>query len=76
MLKIQKTYLVDEHKKPIAVQIPIEDFEKIEQILAHSWQNTIESSEESLLSVAGIFSGSHITSAEIEQELYDNINTI
>ncbi len=33
MLEIHKNYVVDENKKPIAVQIPIAEFEKIEEIL-------------------------------------------
>lgn len=33
MLKIHKNYLMDENQPPIAVQIPIADFEKIEEIL-------------------------------------------
>ena len=33
MQKIIKKYIVDEHNKKIAVQIPIETFEKIEEIL-------------------------------------------
>ena len=33
MQTINKRYIVDEHNKKIAVQIPIETFEKIEEIL-------------------------------------------
>jgi RelB Antitoxin alpha helical domain len=33
MLEITKNYLMDENQQPIAVQIPIADFEKIEEIL-------------------------------------------
>jgi len=33
MQTITKRYIVDEHNKKIAVQIPIETFEKIEEIL-------------------------------------------
>ncbi len=33
MLEIKKTYLTDENKKPVAVQVDIETFEKIEQVL-------------------------------------------
>lgn len=33
MLKIHKNYVMDENQQPIAVQIPIADFEKIEEIL-------------------------------------------
>jgi hypothetical protein len=33
MLEIQKSYVVNENHQPIAVQIPLEQFEKIEEIL-------------------------------------------
>ena len=33
MKMITKKYIVDENNRKIAVQIPIEDFEKIEQLL-------------------------------------------
>lgn len=33
MLKIHKNILLDEHQKPFAVQIPIEEFERLEEIL-------------------------------------------
>ncbi len=33
MLEIHKNYVLDENKNPIAVQIPIAEFEKIEEIL-------------------------------------------
>ncbi|WP_256871794.1 hypothetical protein [Nostoc sp. TCL26-01] len=33
MLEITKNYIMDENQQPIAVQIPIADFEKIEEIL-------------------------------------------
>ena len=33
MLEINKNYVLDKDKKPIAVQIPIAEFEKIEEIL-------------------------------------------
>lgn len=33
MLEINKSYLLDKNKKTIAVQIPIAEFEKIEEIL-------------------------------------------
>lgn len=33
MLEITKSYVLDKDKKPIAVQIPIAEFEKIEEIL-------------------------------------------
>jgi hypothetical protein len=33
MLKIHKSIVVDENQKPIAVQIPIEEFERIEDVI-------------------------------------------
>ena len=33
MLKIRKNILIDENEKPVAVQIPIEDFERLEEII-------------------------------------------
>ncbi|MDF0552475.1 hypothetical protein [Kamptonema sp. UHCC 0994] len=33
MLEIHKSYVVNENHQPIAVQIPLEQFEKIEEIL-------------------------------------------
>ena len=33
MLEINKNYVLDKNQKPIAVQIPIAEFEKIEEIL-------------------------------------------
>jgi hypothetical protein len=33
MLKIHKNYVMDENQQPIAVQIPIAEFEKIEELL-------------------------------------------
>ncbi len=33
MLKLHKNYIFDENQQPIAVQIPIAEFEKIEEIL-------------------------------------------
>jgi hypothetical protein len=33
MLEINKNYVLDNNQKPIAVQIPIAEFEKIEEIL-------------------------------------------
>jgi hypothetical protein len=35
MLEINKNYLLDQNQKPIAVQIPIAEFEKIEEILGN-----------------------------------------
>lgn len=33
MLKLHKNYVLDENQQPIAVKIPIAEFEKIEEIL-------------------------------------------
>ena len=33
MLKIHKNIVLDENQKPIAVQIPIGDFERLEEII-------------------------------------------
>ena len=33
MLKLQKSYVVGENQEPIAVQIPIEQFKQLEEIL-------------------------------------------
>lgn len=33
MLEIHKSIVVDENLKPIAVQIPIEDFERMEEVI-------------------------------------------
>ena len=33
MLEIHKNYILDTNQKPIAVQIPIAEFEKIEEII-------------------------------------------
>lgn len=33
MLKLHKSYVLNEHQKPIAVQIPIAEFERLEEII-------------------------------------------
>ncbi len=33
MLEIQKNYVLDSHQEKVAVQIPLNEFEKIEEIL-------------------------------------------
>ncbi len=33
MLKLHKNYILNENKKPIAVQIPIDEFERLEEII-------------------------------------------
>ena len=33
MLELHKKIVLDEHQKPIAVQIPIEEFERIEEVI-------------------------------------------
>lgn len=37
MLKINKKIVIDENKKPIAVQIPIEEFECLEEVIEYYW---------------------------------------
>ncbi|MBU2652637.1 MAG: hypothetical protein KKA81_17055 [Bacteroidetes bacterium] len=46
MLDIKKTYVTDENKRPIAVQIDIRTFEKIEQALEdHALAKLIEEND-------------------------------
>ena len=46
METIYKQYIVDEHNKKIAVQIPIETFEQIEEVLEnYALSQLIESNE-------------------------------
>ncbi|MFB2895955.1 hypothetical protein ACE1CI_23845 [Aerosakkonemataceae cyanobacterium BLCC-F50] len=46
MLKIHKNIVLDENQQPIAVQIPIAEFEKIEEILEdYGLAKLIEESE-------------------------------
>ncbi len=33
MLKLHKNYILNENQKPIAVQIPIDEFERLEEII-------------------------------------------
>lgn len=33
MLKIHKKIVIDENQKPIAVQIPIEEYERLEEVI-------------------------------------------
>ena len=33
MIELHKSYVIDDNQRPIAVQIPIAEFEKIEEIL-------------------------------------------
>jgi PHD/YefM family antitoxin component YafN of YafNO toxin-antitoxin module len=33
MLKIRKSIVLDENQKPVAVQIPISDFERLEELI-------------------------------------------
>ena len=68
MLKIHKSYVIDENQQPVAVQIPIAEFEQIEAILANV--GLAKEIEEPLLSIAGILSGEPTTGIEIEEELY------
>jgi hypothetical protein len=47
MLDIQKQYVVDENQRPVAVQIAIEDFEQIEEILEnYGLVNLMENSDD------------------------------
>jgi len=70
MLKIHKSYAIDENQQPVAVQIPIAEFEQIEAILANI--GLAKEIEEPLLSIAGILSGEPTTGIDIEEELYGN----
>ena len=46
METINKQYIVDEHNKKIAVQIPIETFEQIEEVLEnYAFSHLIEDNE-------------------------------
>ncbi len=46
MLEIHKNYVLDESQQPIAVQIPIAEFEQIEEILEnHGLAKLIEEAE-------------------------------
>ena len=46
MLKIKKTFVTDEKKHPVAVQIDIKTFEKIEQVLEdHALGKLIEEND-------------------------------
>jgi hypothetical protein len=49
MLKIHKNYVMDENQQPIAVQIPIADFEKIEEILENYGLAQLMTSEDNEL---------------------------
>ncbi|OIP69653.1 MAG: hypothetical protein AUK43_12040 [Oscillatoriales cyanobacterium CG2_30_40_61] len=46
MLEIHKNYIVDENKNLIAVQIPIAEFEKIEEILEDYFLGKMMADEE------------------------------
>lgn len=54
MLEIKKTYVTDSKKRPVAVQVDIQTFEKIEQLLADYALGQLinENDPEDLLSVA------------------------
>ncbi|HEY9620522.1 MAG TPA: hypothetical protein V6C78_09135 [Crinalium sp.] len=48
MLKLHKNYILDENQRPIAVQIPIAEFEQIEEILEnYGLVKLMEESEDS-----------------------------
>jgi len=51
MLEVHKNYVIDENQRPIAVQIPIAEFEKIEEILEdYGLAKLMEEVEEEALS--------------------------
>ena len=52
MLEIRKSYVVDENQNPIAVQITLEDFSKIEEIIENFGLEKLmkETEEDELLS--------------------------
>jgi len=54
MLEIKKTYVTDSKKRPVAVQVDIQTFEKIEKLLADYALGQLinENDPEDLLSVA------------------------
>ena len=54
MLEIKKTYVTDSKKRPVAVQVDIQTFEKIEQLLEDYALGQLinENDPEDLLSVA------------------------
>jgi len=46
MLEIHKNIVLDENQQPIAVQIPIAEFEKFEEIIEdYGWAKLMEESE-------------------------------
>jgi hypothetical protein len=54
MLKIEKKYIVDKNKKPVAVQLDIDTFNKIEQLIVDYALGKLieENSPEETLSLA------------------------
>lgn len=52
MLKLHKSYVLDKTRKPIAVQIPIEEFERLEEIIENYGLSKLmdETSDEERLS--------------------------
>ena len=52
MLEIRKSYVVDENQNPIAVQITLEDFSKIEEVIENFGLEKLmkETEEDELLS--------------------------
>ena len=42
MLKIHKNIVLDENQKPIAVQIPIEEFERLEEVIENDERLSLE----------------------------------
>ena len=54
MLEIEKKYIVDENKKPVAVQLDIDTFNKIEELIEDYALGKLieENSQEDTLSIA------------------------
>ena len=42
MLEIHKNYVLDENQNPIAVQIPLEEFERIEEIFTEYFRSQLK----------------------------------
>ena len=51
MLEIKKSYVVDDNQNPIAVQIPLDDFNKIEEVIENfGLAKLMEETDDELLS--------------------------
>ncbi|MCI0561650.1 MAG: hypothetical protein MN733_24435 [Nitrososphaera sp.] len=53
MLEIHKSIVVDEHQRPVAVQIPFDEFQKIEEVIENFGLATLmdETEDDERLSV-------------------------